>query len=310
MVQQAQEVFKARFIEETEDYQNILIYSDFGAGKTTLAATALFVPEMRDVLYISLEGGEKALRQIVRWAKTRGVDPKRMLVIPVESYAQYSQIYEFLKLHVKFRDSHDIVKLRQLEAQVRGLPMEIRQDPEALKAAIPEPLQFQTVITDSLTEAQKYCMYQILGIDPATQKLDEEPDSAQWGDWGASREMIQFLVRRFRDLPVHSIFLAGESIDKDNKNVFHYKPMLPGQLSDDVRGLVDTVGYILMGTASDGSVVRRLILEAGTYLGTKEIKAKNRYGDNLKGAKWVDNATMEDLYALGRINDIDDKPNE
>lgn len=297
----AAKAFKARFVEESKDYQNILIYSDYGAGKTTLAATALFVPEMRDVLFVSLESGEKALRQVVRWAKQKGVDPNRLLVIPIESFQQYAQVHEFLKIHIDARDRNDLKTLRALEAQVRGLPNEIRQDPELLEEAIPDPLKFRTVIIDSLTEAQKYCMYQLLGIDPDTQQIDEEPDSAEWADWGHSREMIQFLVRRLRDLPINVIFTAGETIDKDNKNVFHYDNALPGKLSGDVRGLVDTVGYIMEGTDPvSGASIRRLILKAGVYGGTKEIKAKNRYGDNLK-ANWVDNPTMQTLYDLDKL---------
>lgn len=306
----AMKAFTAKFIEETPDYQNILLYSDYGAGKTTLAATSLFVPDMCDILFVSLESGEKALRQVARWAKQKGIDPNRLLVIPVETFQQYAQVYEFLKIHLDARDRNDLNTLRALEAQIRNLPMDIRQNPELLAEAVPNPLKFRTVIVDSLSEAQKYCMYQVLGIDPATQRIDEEPDKAEWTDWGHSREMIQFLVRRLRDLPINAIFTAGEAIDKDNKNIFHYDVALPGKLAGDVRGLVDTVGYILEGTDPvSGAPVRRLILKAGTYMGTKEIKAKNRYGDNLK-QNWIDNPTMYDLYNLGKLEQENGKQKE
>jgi len=181
-IQQAAPVFIMRSIEDVASYQNILIYGKFGTGKTYLAGTAALVPEMRDVLYISLEGGEKTLKEISRMCKAQNIDPKRIMVIPVTSYKQYSYVYEFLKIHLKARDDNDEDTLRKLEAQVKNLSMDIRKDPEKLKAAIPKPLKFQTVITDSLTEAQKYCMYQILGIDPLRQKIDAEPDSAEWKD--------------------------------------------------------------------------------------------------------------------------------
>ena len=297
-MQKAQPLFVMRPVAEIEEYQNILVYGDFGSGKTHLAATAALVPEMLDVLYISLEGGEKTLKEIQRQMKAKGVDPARLMVIPVTSYKQYSYVFEFLKTHIQFRDAGDDDRLRQLEAQVKGYPAEILRDVEKLRELIPNPLKIKTVINDSITEAQKYCMYQLLGIDPAKQKLDAEPDAPQFAEWGRSREMIQFLVRRFRDLPVHSIFIAGHNVEQDAKKQFHYDLMLSGQLAKDVRGLVDTVGYLMAIPMEGGNIGRRLFLVPGMYSGA-HLAAKHRYGSNLKGL-WVDNPNMQMLYDLGK----------
>jgi hypothetical protein len=290
-------LFTMRPVADVFDWQNILIYGDFGTGKTYLAATAVLVPEMCDILYVSLEGGEKTLKEIVRLCKANNIDPNRIMVIPVQTYQQYSYVYEFLKIHVKARDNDDVATLRRLEAQVKGIPNCGQMTPEQLAAAIPNPIKIKTVITDSLTEAQKYCMYQVLGINPTNQKIDAEPDQAQFQDWGKSREMIQFLVRRYRDLPIHSIFICGQEIEQDTKKQFHYSPMLPGKLSDDVRGLVDTVGYLIKIPQEGGQIARRLYLEGGYYSGAY-IAAKHRYGTKLKGL-WLDNPSMKTLYDLG-----------
>jgi hypothetical protein len=289
-------LFTMRPVEEVYNWETMLLYGDFGVGKTTLAATAVLVPEMCDILYISLEGGEKALKEIKAMCRANGIDPNRIMVIPVQTYQQYSYIYEFLKIHLAARDRDDEDTLRKLEAQVRQFPAEIVNNPEKLKEAIPRPCKLRTVITDSLTEAQKYCMYQILGINPLTQKIDAEPDQAQFQDWGKSREMIQFLVRRYRDLPIHSIFICGQDIDTDVKKQFHYAPMLPGKLSDDVRGLVDTVGYLAIIPQEGGQVIRRLFLQGGFY-GGAHIAAKNRYGSKLQSL-WLDNPSMRTLFDL------------
>lgn len=195
-VQVAQAVFNMRQMEDIYDYQNILLYGDFGTGKTYLAGTALLEESMHDILYISLEGGEKTLKEIARVCREKNIDPNRIMVVPIQTYSQYSNIYEFLKIHIQARDKNDIITLRRLEAQVRGMkptddngnPVSL-QSPQAmaewdalLETVIPNPRKFHTVITDSLTEAQKYCMYQLLGIDPLKQKLDAEPDSAEWKD--------------------------------------------------------------------------------------------------------------------------------
>lgn len=286
-----------RDVEETFDWMCGLIYGDYGVGKTWLTGSSIFVPDMRDILYIALEGGEKGLREIIKICRKQNIDPnKHMMVIPVQSYKQFSNAHQFLIYHIQFRDANDIVNLRRLEGQMKGFDPETLNDPEKMAELIPEPKKFKTVIIDSLTEAQKYCMYQILGINPTVQKLDSEPDSAQYQDWGKSREMIQFLVRRYRDMPIHSWFICGRDIEQDSHKRFHYFPMLPGKLADDVRGLVDIVGYMDKIPQEGGTVVRRLFLEGGFYNGAY-IAAKHRFGSALKGL-WVDNPTMQTLYDL------------
>lgn len=310
-----------RPIESVYNWMNALIYGPYGDGKTFLVGTAALVPEMRDVLYVSLEGGEKTLREIVKMCKEKGVDPSCVMVMPIQTYRQYAQLYETLKRHISFRDSNNIAGLRMIECQLRGVEMleivgwqptsidptvvvkemsdailKLSQDKDKLAELIPTPKKFRTVITDSLTEAQKYCMYQILGINPIEQKLDVQPDSAEWKDWGSSREMIQFLVRRFRDLEINALFVAAVDEDQDAKKKWYFTPMLPGKLAKDVQGLVDVVGFIKKIPQEGGTVVRRLFLEGGEYGGTN-IAAKHRFGRNLKG-QYLDNPTMQTLYDL------------
>lgn len=310
-----------RPIESVYNWMNVLIYGPYGDGKTHLVGTAALVPEMRDILYVNLEGGEKTLRTIMKLCREKNVDPSCIMVMPIQTYRQYAQLYETLKRHIQFRDSNNIEGLRMIECQLRGVEllerigwqptstdakaitqemvqaiMKLSQDKEKLAELIPEPKRFRTVITDSLTEAQKYCMYQILGIDPLTQKLDAEPDSAEWKDWGSSREMVQFLVRRFRDLDIHALFVCGVDETEDAKKRKYFAPMLPGKLSKDVQGLVDVVGYLQKVPLEGGKVTRRLFLEGGNYGGVN-IAAKHRFGENLKGT-FLDNPTMQTLYDL------------
>lgn len=289
--------FIARDLETASDWISMLIYGDYGVGKTYLAGTATLVEDYSDVLYLALEGGERGLKQLVKEGKRRGVDvASRILIIPINTYKQYANIYEFLKLHVKFRDANDLVNLRRLEAQIRGYTAQQCQDNDFLEKALPNPKKIKTVITDSLTEAQKYCMYQILGIDPLTQRLDTEPDSAEWKDWGRSRDMIQFLVRRLRDLPINSVFICGQDIEQDAAKRFHYAPMLPGKLANDVRGLVDCVGYYMTVPLEGGGVNRRLFLVGGQY-GNAFIAAKHRFGESMKGP-YVENPSMQTIWDL------------
>jgi len=289
--------FIARDLDFATDWISMLIYGDFGVGKTYMAGTAALVPEYTDVLYIALEGGEKGLKQLIRLGKQNGIDiGASILVIPVQTFKQYANIYEFLKIHVKLRDADDIINLRRLEAQIKGYSEVICKDDAQLALLIPKPKKLRTVITDSLTEAQKYCMYQLLGIDPLKQRIDQEPDQAQFAEWGRSREMIQFLVRRLRDLPIHSLFICGQDTDQDAAKIWYYTPLLPGKLAGDVRGLVDCVGYMCTIPQEGGQVTRRMFFVGGKY-GNSHIAAKHRFGSNLKGS-FVDNPTMQTIYDL------------
>lgn len=310
-----------RPIESVFNWLNVLVYGPYGDGKTHLAGSAALVPEMRDVLYVSLEGGEKTLRTIAKMCRENNIDPNCIMVMPIQTYRQYSQLYETLKKHIQFRDSNNIEGLRMIEAQLRGVELlqrigwqptstdantvvremsdavlKLSQDKAKLAELIPSPKKFKTVITDSLTEAQKYCMYQILGIDPLTQKLDAEPDAAEWKDWGSSREMVNFLVRRFRDLDINAIFVCGVDETEDAKKRKYFAPMLPGKLSKDVQGMVDVVGYLMKVPQEGGGVVRRMFLEGGNYGGIN-IAAKHRFGPNLK-TQHIDNPTMKILHEL------------
>lgn len=332
--------FALQDIDTQDDFINILLTADFGIGKTYLAATAAQVkdlvyekqcqddgvePEkaklhpMGDVLFISLEGGEKTLKKFKHM--------KNIKVIKVQNYAQYSYIYEFLKKHIEYRDLGNITQLRNLEIQFRAgelLPKvgwkpsanattneklvaemnhalgQLLQNQSKCIELVPEPMQFRTVIMDSLTEAQKYCMYQLLNIDPMTFKLDKEPESAQYQDWGRSREMINFLVRRMRDLRIHTISTTGIDMEKDSRNQLLFTPLLPGKLSNDVRGLVDVVAF-MTNIQNEGGKTRRVFLESGNY-GGNIIKAKHRFTE--WNGNFIDNITMQDIWNLDHLDDL------
>ena len=135
---------------------------------------------------------------------------------------------------------------------------------------------YKTVVIDSLTETQKFCMAEVMrGVvrkDP-----DRDPDIASLREWGKQGEQMRRLVRAFRDLPCNTIFtaLAREETD-DQTRMTKIKPGLPGQMKGEVAGYVDIVAYmykkeVKIGTDRD---IKTLILTQGTE---KSI-AKDRSG--------------------------------
>lgn len=243
------------------------IYGPYGVGKTTFAASAADVEDMGDVIVADAESGEMS------------IEDERIDVIPTSNFGQFARIFEFLRLHCQLRDKGDLEKMAALESKFKGY-------------AVTTPKHYNTVIIDSLTEVQKYCMYQLLGINIGTQALDLEPESPEFKEWGRSREMIGLLIRSFRDLPMHVIIVCSEDRVQNEKKQFVSEPNLPGKLSLDIQGFVDIVGYLVASPASEGGEQqRRLYLAPGkTYAAKNRIKGWN--------GTYLDNPTMSKLFEL------------
>ncbi len=219
------------------------MYGDYGVGKTYLSGTASLVPEMRDVLIIDAESGDLTLNTEPAF---EAIDHVR-----VEHYRMVARVHEFLKLHCKIRDDGDMDKLRKLEAHFKGVDV----------GDIDEPRQYNTVIIDSLSEVETFCMYQLLGISDTT-KLDEETASPEWAEYKRNHSMIQRLVRNFRDLPMHVILTCARNFTQDEMKKFSYSPAMTGKLSNIVQGFVDMVGYLVTGQADEeGNIPRRLYVQ-------------------------------------------------
>lgn len=275
--------FKIESAKQRERYLNGLFYGEYGVGKSTLVATACEVEKMQDVIFINAEAGD---------ASIEGYD---LDLITISNYNQFARVHEFLRLHCKFRDaymeskqdknSEAYQKLTKLEAMFRGI------EPEDIE----EPKLYRTVCVDTLTEVQKYCMYQLLGITVGTFALDMEPEIPQFAEWNRSAEMIRLLVRSFRDLPMNALFVCARAEEQDQLKRYHYNPLLPGKLANEVQGFFDVVGYLVSAPTEGGETHRRLWITPG-----QTFKAKHRFRD-FEG-RYIDNPTMADLvkYSLRR----------
>ena len=153
------------------------------------------------------------------------------------------------------------------------------------------PKIYNTVILDSLTEIQKYCMYQLMGVDIEEAQIDIEPDSPEWKEWGKSAEMIRLLVRKFRDLPMHVIFVCSRKEDQDEVKRRIFTPNMPGKLANEVQGFIDHVGYLSTDINEARQLIRFLAFQPG-----KTYQAKNRFSDfNEIG---ILEPTMQKIYNL------------
>ena len=152
---------------------------------------------------------------------------------------------------------------------------------------------YRTVVLDSLTEIQKFNMYDIM--NSLTQKRpDLDPDIPGMREWGKNLEQLRKMVRGFRDLEMHTIFTALNRSDKDQKTgVTTMKPSLSGKLADEVAAFLDVVMYYYVKQVGDGedAQFRRFLLTQKT---DSQI-AKDRSG---RLPMVVEDPTMSKIHEL------------
>jgi len=154
-------------------------------------------------------------------------------------------------------------------------------------ALLMEDHEYNTVVLDSLTEIQKFSMYNIMEFT-VKKDPDRDPDVPSMREWGKNIEQIRKLVRAFRDLPMHTVFTALAKTDKDNKTgSVKTMPSLSGKLAAEVSAFVDIVGYQYTKVMEDE--LRRFLLTTAT----DRYVAKDR-SDHLSPT--LENPTMKDIF--------------
>lgn len=150
---------------------------------------------------------------------------------------------------------------------------------------------YRTVVVDSLTEVQKFCMHEIMR-DVVRKDDTRDPDIASLREWGKQGEQMRRFVRALRDLPCNVIFTALNNETRDERTgLVKMRPSLPGQMKGEVAGYVDILVYmykkeIKMGTET---TTKTLILTEGT----ERQLAKDRSG---RLPALMEAPTMQDIY--------------
>ncbi|GAK61758.1 Gp70 protein [Candidatus Vecturithrix granuli] len=154
---------------------------------------------------------------------------------------------------------------------------------------------YQTIVIDSLSEAQKFNMLHIMADVAANNaKMIEEVPSMR--EWGINLEQMRKFVRGFRDLEVNTIFTCLAAKDKDIRTgKFTYGPALSGKLAGEIAGFLDEVFFMYMKEGVNeetGDEEQLRMLLTGK---TETTIAKDRSG---KLDQIIMNPTMEKLYSL------------
>lgn len=237
----------------------MLIYGQYGIGKTYLAGSANEVPEMRDILLLNIESGDMSI------SKQSDID-----TVTAKDFKTAARVFDFAKAHCALRDADNEEGLLKLEADLRAQSLGKTVDVllAEWKASGRKARRYRTMIVDSLTEMDGLSMNKILGI-ANMQALDIETDTAEWKHYRQNFETMSRLVRQFRDLPMNVIFICAEGYIQDEQKRMLYMPLLTGKLAGRVQGVVDVVGYMKKEPNADGKEVRRLYVQPGARFAAK-----------------------------------------
>ena len=238
---------------------------------------------MRDVLMIDAESGDMVLEDNPRIRQAGEIEHVR-----VTNFLQVARVQEFLKSHCARRDANDIQGMRQVEANLKGVDI----------SEIKEPRKFKCVIIDSLSEIEAYCMYGLLKVNEGEilTGSSDEIDVARFDEFRKNNMMMQVLVRAFRDLPMHVIFVCAQQYTQDELKRFHYGPQLTGKLAAQVQGFVDIVGFLKAGQLDEkGIAPRRLFVQP-----IDRFDAKNRRA-SYPGAFFDDPTMSTIMKGIGLI---------
>lgn len=152
---------------------------------------------------------------------------------------------------------------------------------------------YSTIVLDSLTEIQKFNMYNVMA-EASDKRENVDVDVPAMRDWGVSLEQTRRMVRGFRDLQMNTIFTA---LSKEDKNARTGKtsilPSLPGKLAGEVAAFLDIVVYYYVREVDeeDGKVQKRLLLTQKT----DEVVAKDRSG---RLPQVIEAPTMTEIHKI------------
>lgn len=150
-------------------------------------------------------------------------------------------------------------------------------------------LEYDSVIIDSVTEL----------MDRRKAEIQGAKDSLAIRDWGILIEDIKQMLRRFRDLPQHVLFIFAEEEGKDQEGLVK-RPSVSGKsLPTLACAFVDIVGYTKV---HKGDTIKFLT----QFTPDQTVYAKSRF-PNIKGD--VEDVTYNLLKKLMAGGKIEEKKN-
>lgn len=139
-------------------------------------------------------------------------------------------------------------------------------------------LKYTNIVLDSITEIQELCKDYILRSQKRN-RVSEDTPSQQ--DYGELVEKMRKMLRNFRALPSNLIFIARVKNFRDQMTgEERFRPLLVGQLQDDLPAAMDIVGYL----AADETGKRVMFFDLiGKYVAKDRT---HRLGKKMENPDW------------------------
>lgn len=221
---------------------DVLVYGKSGVGKTRFAGTATQSDETSPVLFIDAEAGVTTLQ-------SAGFEPD---VVRVEDFESFKKVSWFVHQHARLRQRYD-----EGEEKVLDNIRDLHED--TFGQIVEDPPLYRSVVVDSLSEIEDYLLSDITGDDRFEFTL-EAPDPS-WSDWRSNHANIRKMCRLFRDAPLHTVFTALVSRDKDKSGQVTIGPDLSGQLVGQIPQFFDVVGFMNVRDDDNGGVDRAIVVQ-------------------------------------------------
>lgn len=188
----------------------VLFYGPPGVGKTTLAATSIFVPEYRPVLMFSFENSITPIHEICRditdWQKT-SIDPEKVNIINISNWKQMLDLWE------------------------------TNEGKEYLR-------QFKCFIFDSMTNANERVVNYMVNREGLTPSKIASPE---FKHWNASFNIMKDLVWALQEDYNASYILICHPKESES-DVRKYPSFQGDKLGYIITGIVDHVGFMDVDT--------------------------------------------------------------
>lgn len=154
---------------------------------------------------------------------------------------------------------------------------------------------FETVIIDSISEINEIIKSEIENRTGRVMQLQ---------DWGKLQKQIRDILRKFRDLPMHVIFIAQEKAITDEEKIEKIVPLMNGKAATEIAYFMDIVGYAKV--QKDGKHV--VFTNTNQRLLTKD--RTNKIGDCIDAdfSIWIEKVKQLQTGECETISDTDGTP--
>lgn len=147
----------------------------------------------------------------------------------------------------------------------------------------------KTVVIDNITELQTLALESITTAEYANRKKknkDYSIDDVYLEDYGVAGKRLARILRGFRDLPMHVIYIAHkkDKMRKGTNTLEESKPNLTDKLCTAVMGYMDFVWYLYTADEQMGDENSGYWTETHRYLLTQPI---NNFAAKTRGAEFA-----------------------